>query len=63
MTATRPAGGKPEGACMSSQAAHYLPLLAVLVVMLGILFLGVCLMLGSIFKQVIRDAGELRRRS
>jgi hypothetical protein len=42
---------------MSSQAVHDLPLLAVWVVMLGILFLGVCLMLGAIFMHA-RGRGE-----
>jgi hypothetical protein len=44
---------------MSSQAVAGLPLLAVFVVCLGILFIGVCLMLGLIFRQVIRQAGGL----
>jgi hypothetical protein len=44
-------GNTRRGARMSSQAIEGLPLLAAFVVCLGILFIGVCLMLGSIFRQ------------
>jgi hypothetical protein len=58
MTTTGRGNTKPGGR-MSSQAMAGLPLLAVFVVCLGILFVGVCLMLGSIFRQAIRQAGGL----
>jgi hypothetical protein len=59
MTTTGRGNTRPGGR-MSSQAITGLPLLAVFVACLGILFIGVCLMLGVIFKHVLGEKSHER---